>query len=453
MRQNMKIYQKEISDNLQDAIVNNNTIAVSCEIIPSNAFTSDLSERSLQLAKACHCDGGTQSDLYYLNSVLVSTGWNKNDDIFASEYLWAARNTPVNKPFNYMHDEADIIGHITGSMVLDQDGKIVASDESDEKPDFFDIVTSAVIYKSWAEKEQRDRIEKLTQEIEDGQWSVSMECIFSDFDYAVKTPDGEQRVIHRDEKSSFLTKHLRAYGGAGEYQGYKVGRLLKSYIFSGKGLVNKPANPRSVIFSKNTELFVPQSTAMEVYVMTQANEGQSGDLTESLKAAQLETESVKAEFLKAKEQFDNALTEKNQVIASYEVKIKELSDSLATAEKMKKDMEDECASMKKDMKQMKRKDKLSKAGVEDSKAEELLAKFQDASDEMFDSVVSLAQASKTEKTSTASLDSTLENIQETEESISKASEAAQPTAVEKSIASAVEFLSTVMKTPPRKREV
>ena len=46
-----------------------------------------------------------QIDLYYLKSILVSTGWNKNDDVFDSKELWAAKNTPEDKPFNFMHNE------------------------------------------------------------------------------------------------------------------------------------------------------------------------------------------------------------------------------------------------------------------------------------------------------------------------------------------------------------
>jgi hypothetical protein len=55
------------------------------------------------------------------------------------------------------------------------------------------------------------------------------------------------RIIERNEKTAFLTKHLRAYGGKGEFEGSKLGRVLRRIVFSGKGLVSKPANPESVI--------------------------------------------------------------------------------------------------------------------------------------------------------------------------------------------------------------
>ena len=78
-----------------------------------------------------------------------------------------------------------------------------------------------------------------------------MECLFPDFDYALANENGETKIVKRDEESAFLTKHLRSYGGDGKYEDYKVGRLLRNLSFSGKGLVSKPANPRSVILEGN----------------------------------------------------------------------------------------------------------------------------------------------------------------------------------------------------------
>jgi len=79
-----------------------------------------------------------------------------------------------------------------------------------------------------------------------------MECFFKGFDYGlINKTTGEYKVLGRNEETSFLTKHLRAYGGVGEYQDHKIGRVLRDITFSGKGFVNKPANPESVIFTKN----------------------------------------------------------------------------------------------------------------------------------------------------------------------------------------------------------
>ena len=153
-----------------------------------------------------------------------------------------------------MHDENDIIDHITGSYVLTKEGKAVADDDP-ERPDEFDIITQGVLYNSWTGEENKDRMEKIIAEIKEGKWYVSMECLFAGFDYALIVEKGVAKVLPRVEASAFLTKHLRAYGGTGEYEGYKLGRALSNIAFSGKGLVSKPANPRSVILSKSAAQF------------------------------------------------------------------------------------------------------------------------------------------------------------------------------------------------------
>ncbi len=202
------------------------------------------------------------TDLYYVQSILVSTNWNKNDDVFSKEYVWAARNTPAHKPTHINHDEKQIVGHITDDIfAIDNDGNILSDNlQPHELPDLFHIVNGAVIYKHWIDKDLKARADELIASIEKGTKFVSMECQFTDFDYAVITPDGENRVIARAEESSWLTKHLRIYGGTGEYEGYKLGRYLKNITFIGKGFVDKPANPNSIIFDKNSVMFTKSST-------------------------------------------------------------------------------------------------------------------------------------------------------------------------------------------------
>ena len=269
----MQIYQHEINDSLREVMEANNSIAFTCDIISNKPETcpscnskivckDDSNQCSIAATEVSEAaEKEEQPDLYYLNSVLVSAGWNKNDDVFSTRALWGARNTPKEKPFNFMHDDMDIIGHMTDAKVVTQDGKTLSDDTSeDDLPEKLDIITSAVIYKTWGDIEMRMRISDLIEEIDEGQWAVSMECVFADFDYAVVTPEGEDKVLARDDQSSFLTKHLRAYGGTGEYEGYKLGRLLKGFFFSGKGLVEKPANPRSIIFSKDVDPFNANGT-------------------------------------------------------------------------------------------------------------------------------------------------------------------------------------------------
>ena len=68
----------------------------------------------------------------------------------------------------------------------------------------------------------RERMNNIIEEIEEGKWFVSMECMFPNFDYALRDSQGESKIVRREEASAFLTKHLRAYGGTGKYEGYTV---------------------------------------------------------------------------------------------------------------------------------------------------------------------------------------------------------------------------------------
>ena len=163
----MKIYQSEIESGLSD-LIQNNTVAYCAQ--------ANLHKGSIESAKFVINDADVlekivaqnkdQMDLYYLESILVSTGWNKNDDVFSAQETWAARNTPEDKQFNFMHNEDDIIGHITGSYVVDRDGGRLGPDSI--APDQFDIVTQAVLYTSWSGEEKRERMKKIIAEIEEG---------------------------------------------------------------------------------------------------------------------------------------------------------------------------------------------------------------------------------------------------------------------------------------------
>ncbi|HEY1189946.1 MAG TPA: hypothetical protein VGE74_20015 [Gemmata sp.] len=187
-------------------------------------------------------------DLYHLTTILCTVGWNKNDDVFDPVETWVARRTPEDKQLNYEHDDSKIIGHITSNSVMDADGKTLADDTVVEAlPAKFHVVTAGVLYKHWQTPELQQRMDTLLAEIAEGKWFVSMECLFSGFDYALKDSSGGTRVVARTEQTAFLSKHLRAYGGSGRYGDQQVGRLMRNIVFSGKGLVRNPANPESVI--------------------------------------------------------------------------------------------------------------------------------------------------------------------------------------------------------------
>ena len=331
------IYKSEIEDGLKDKITSSLTVSSCSELEVVQPFsTSDFKTVA---------ENKGQVDLYYLKSILVSTGWNKNDDVFDRAEVWTARKTPEDKPFNYEHDQSQIIGHITACKAIGSDGNDILDGVSvDELPSKFHITTSAVLYKYWEDQAKQEMMNRIIEEIAQGKWFVSMEALFTAFDYAVI--DGNvSKVIARNEDTAFLTKHLRIYGGSGIYNNMRVGRLLKNITFSGKGLVRKPANPESVIF-KETEAFKSNSgyllgettVSKEIEKMTE-NENQLADMQKQLEAlntslaeANKKIEDSHAEagmWQKEKEEMASKMAEANKMIeelkASYDSALSELN--------------------------------------------------------------------------------------------------------------------------------
>lgn len=247
----------------RDAGLAEQVFAKSSVAYVSPAFAEKCPAKELALSLSAIKNRATavnkdQMDLFYLKDILVSTGWNLNDDVFTRQQTWSARNTAEDKQFNLGHNQKEIIGHMTSQYSIDCKGEALASDLTiDELPDKFHIVSSSVIYRFWPDADYMKKINQIIAEIEEqtddkAKWFVSMEALFDDFDYALMDSKGKQTVIPRTEASAFLTKHLRTYGGKGVYNDYKVGRVLKNIVFSGKGLVENPANPESVIFNDTT---------------------------------------------------------------------------------------------------------------------------------------------------------------------------------------------------------
>ena len=407
----MQVYEAEQLDGLANALTSV-SIAMVCPITSTQVVSSDSDIAGITLASIS--DRPVQADLYYLNSILVSAGWNKNDDVFDVADLWAARETPVDKPFNYMHDETDIIGHMISSVAMAEDGAMINDLPLPEK---MDLVTSAVIYKTWGDPAQSDRVNDLISKIDEGQLAVSMECVFRGFDYADIEPDVSQKVIARDENSAFLTKHLRAYGGTGSYEGYKVGRLLRDLYFSGKGLVDKPANPRSIILPKESNPFKPENTfstlAMEV-VMPEDTSVQAAEAEVSALKEALSTEKATASTLATEVSGHKA------TISSLETKVNELEATIATISQEKLTLSQEIQRMVSEVKAAARKNALVTAGATEDRATELLSKFADATDEMFEVVVALIVKEPTPVLDTESVEveaetEALETVTEVEE--------------------------------------
>lgn len=404
------VYKHEKSSGLAEQIQSTASIAFASKATVPQLDDSEKEVLQKLVASSDYGANPDQFDLFYLESVLASIGWNANDDVFTAEEMWAARHTPVDKQFNYMHNEQDIIGHITSSRVIDENQEVIAEDTKvEDLPEFFEVVAGAVLYRAWSDEKLRQRMDDIIEGIKAGEWFVSMECLFKDFDYALKSPNGEHKVVARNDESSFLTKHLRIYGGEGEFEGYKLGRLLKNYAFSGKGLVDNPANKRSLILNSTANKIFNGSKSSIQSLNLETN---MPDTEKTVSVAQYEK--LEQELAQAKEQAAKAVekeidgyksqistleTEKEAVAKDLEnekslseekdEKIKTLETSLSEKDEELAEAKKELDNMKADKAKSERVSQLVEVGVEKDKAESIVEKFASASDEMFAEVVSL----------------------------------------------------------------
>jgi len=214
--------EKDIAEQIKKSTV----ISHLASIEPVEPFQVPEFLNTLQAAER------TSFDLYYLKSILFSSNWNGNDEYFLPSEVFGAKNTATDKPFNYEHVCDDIIGHTTDSYIVDDNGNILKADNSDNLPELIHIVNHDVLYKCWSKKEKQERIDKILAEIKDGEWCVSVECLFPRFDYALKSSDGSIEIVTRNNETSFLTKHLRMFNGLGVYEGKKLGRVPRDFIVS-----------------------------------------------------------------------------------------------------------------------------------------------------------------------------------------------------------------------------
>lgn len=423
------IYKYELQDK---------AIAEQLEHSGSIAYTVDCKQKEvtdevLAIVEKSNATNKNQPDLFYIESVLVSTNWNSNDDIFLPSETWAARHSPVDKPININHKETDIIGHMTNAYVTDFSGKAIADDISEDSiPEKFDIIVGGVIYTKWSSAELNQRIEKLIEGISEGREQVSMEVLFSNFDYAIKKPGEETySVVERNDDTSYLTKHLRIYGGQGVYNNYQIGRVLKNLIFSGKGTTPNPANPRSIItkYSFNGESFADTSkifgsnnlmsdtvTKAELDVLKKELETQKVRAEQEWAKRETELEATIAGLKSDLEQTKADLDASKQLSTEARTKVGQLEATIEAQAKKVKEKEEEVDKMKKEKSKADRISQLVDIGLERTEAEEVYNTFATASDEMFNHVVELkSQAKKvvpTEDDDAKEAEAALDNAEE-----------------------------------------
>jgi hypothetical protein len=429
------IYESEKSDGISEQIRTQASVAYASQMLAARDLTesSVLSEALTSNASDFLASAGRDDDdIYHSYSILVTTSWNKNDDVFPNSEVWAARNTPKYKPANLEHDEKRIVGGIIGSWPVDKEFNLIDTASSvDDLPDSYHILVSSVIYRQWQDQEYKARAEELIRKIEEGNMYVSMECIFRGFDYAIQTPDMQNHIIARNEETAFLSRHLRAYGGTGEYEGHKVGRLLKNITFSGKGFVERPANPDSIIFDKDqvfdfagasvsknlfssdngVSVMIEQSIlsntdseSEEENSMSDFLNDQVKELKEALAASQDVIQELTDKVSKANvEKLEVEITELNQSVSTLSdsiveaeakstedaEKIEALEASVSELTAAKEAAESAIAQMEKEKKRQARAAALIEAGISEEEVEAKLETFASLSEEQFNDVVSI----------------------------------------------------------------
>ena len=440
----MQIYNQEIKDGLADLVDNSIALCYASLIEPA---TNAIKHKNFSVNKSIASIN--DEDLYYVQSILVSTSWNKNDDIFDKEEVWLAKDTPEDKPTNLDHNEEIIIGHITSNYPITDDGILIdIATPTNNLPEKFHILTGAVIYKGFTNPELRNRAEKLIAEIESGIKYVSMECYFKNFDYGlISKTTGEYSILPRNAETAFLTKHLRSYGGLGEHENYKIGRVLRHITFSGKGYVDKPANPDSIIFNTtpiiqekslkeknddfvkagvsftqssmntNTEINIMSSehkavdndaqamsdcsaATQEAYTLVEDLKNQIQTLENSVKAKETEIEAAKTVYSELVEKIEAAKKMSEEDMMKKEEEMKKTKAELESALEAVAGYKTKEAEMMKKEKKMKRASALVEAGIEKNVADETVEKLESLEDDAFASFTTLLLTATKSKVST-----------------------------------------------------
>lgn len=422
----MQIYEHEINDGIEGLIKANASVTISCPVFK----ISKMDDK----ARAGFMGEDRNYDIYNISSILASVGKNKNDDVFLPEEIWAARNTPIYKQVNYMHNEKDIIGTIIDSVVLDSAGNVIDSEENVGA--IKDIATKAVLWVKWEDPELQDRLLNTIAQIENNEIYVSMECLFKEFDYML-TKGGVTSIVKRNKDTAFLTKYLRIVGGCGEYNGSKIDRILRNFTFSGKALVFDPANERSIIDDSILEKIHLSKSENIMTVQTEDLAAKLADVEAKLAKAESELENHKKSEAAAEIE---SLKSANEIlikqVAELEALAKEMKDDMANKEKeacaMEDEMKEECAKKVADAEAKvaeanaklaeieaakvvaERKIKLVSANIDEAKAEHICKTWASSTDAQFDEIVQLySKTPKSEdagKSVAASKDFDLSNV-------------------------------------------
>jgi len=211
--------------------------------------TADLREKAASVINLPD-EKSKQPDLLYFSAIFVSSGENLNHAYFLPSELVKAEGTIVNKALDVEHKEDQIIGHIYERAFMDKDGNPVTVEEvaqleaADVDKKDFHIAIAGILYKS--------RFPNIAKEVSSGQWKVSMEAYYQDFDIKVgdlivSKKEAEALGLTTAEKDGVFGRLAKVIKSGKEVASGTLARVLRGIIFSGCGIVKHPANPPSVI--------------------------------------------------------------------------------------------------------------------------------------------------------------------------------------------------------------
>jgi hypothetical protein len=267
------------------------------------------------------------NDLYFVDSILVSTGMNGNDDTFSPAELWKARKTPMFKPINIEHWNNAVVGCIARTWVMDWDLKneIATGTALANIPDHFHIACESALFRSCS-GDLGAAINELIVSIQAEEKAVSMEVFFDDYDFALCDDDDNIEIIARNDDTWFLTWSLRAWGGSGTFNGKRIGRLLKNMEFSGMAFVSNPANPHSQIID-NGFAALPTNISQPAAKVPFAGANKNADGTGSRQGNLVQTTSANKQ---ENRKMSNEVTVDQKVLVDLNVK-SERYDEMAKA--------------------------------------------------------------------------------------------------------------------------
>ncbi len=383
----MKIFPQE-----KDLISQNNNNVVTAECVIDTKEAPKFATAGAESLVAALRPSAINEDSFWLPSILVTTNWNSNDDVFTPEETWSARNTPVNKPVNWMHNaggerENEIIGVINSSRVVDTSYNIVEGVDGLQK---FHIAVGMVIWQKYFP----DYAEKIVAGVSDDSLHVSMECLFDDFAYAIQeVGSNDISLLERTEKTAGLTRFLRAYKGAGRFKTetgreYKIGRWLKKITFSGVGCVYRPANKESIILSDIVRAETNPNFAAA-----------STDFFEIVTAGVLDNDQKGEIMADNKTQANDSMDEKMKTMCEQvEAMKKEMAETKATLATITAEKE-ALASEKAKVEAMWQKEKAELVAAKEAEAKEAEAKITEASTALATANAKLEDIEKTAKAS------------------------------------------------------